>query len=286
MNSAKQKQTSFIVKIAPKFAFYTFLILGSVIMLMPLVWMISTASKSLEETLSPRFYLIPQHFQLFENIADAFQEANLLTFFKNSFIVAIIVTVGRIFFSAMAGYSFAKFTYPGRDILFRIVLSTMLIPFYVVTVPLYIVVFQLGLLDTLTALILPFMVTAFGVFLMRQFALGIPDELLDAARIDGASEWRIFLVIVLPLMKPAIAALAIFTFMSSWNDYVWPLFVVLSEAKQTLPLGLATTFKDQYQTVYNQLMAISLIALAPTYILFLFFQRQFIEGITMTGIKG
>ena len=286
MKAVQPKQHQFTTDIVERIALYTFLILGSVVMLTPLIWMVSTASKSLEETLSPRFYLIPQHFQLFRNLAAAFQEADLLTFFKNSLIVGVAVTIGRVLLCAMAGYSFAKFSYWGRDTLFRIVLSTMLIPFYVVTVPLYIVVFQLGMLDSLTALIVPFWVTAFGVFLMRQFALDIPDELLDAARIDGASEWRIFFTLVLPLMRPAIAALAIFTFMSSWNSYIWPLFVVLSESKQTLPLGLATTFKDEYQTVYNQLMAISLIALAPTYILFLFFQRQFVQGITLTGIKG
>lgn len=264
---------------------YFLLAVGSIIMVMPLVWMLSTASKPLEETLVPEFYLIPQKFSLFQNIHEAFTVVPMGLYFRNSIFVSVLVTVGRVILCAMAGYSFAKFTYPGRNQLFALVLSTMMIPFYVVVIPLYIVVYSLGWLNTLTALIIPGFVTAFGIFLMRQFMLGVPTELIDAARIDGASEPHIFWGIVLPLTKPALATLSILTFITIWDDYVWPLLVITDSELLTIPLGLSL-FRDEYVTSYNLLMAAALIGLIPTYALFLFFQRQFVEGVTLSGIKG
>lgn len=264
---------------------YLLLLLGTVIMIMPLVWMFSTASKPLEETLVPQFYLIPKKFHLFQNLYEAFTVVPMSIYFRNSIFVSVVVTVGRVLLCAMAGYSFAKFTYPGRNQLFALVLSTMMIPFYVVVIPLYIVVHSLGWLNTFTALIVPGFVTAFGIFLMRQFMLGVPGELIDAARIDGASEPYIFWRIILPLTKPALATLAIFTFITIWDDYIWPLLVITDPDLLTIPLGLSF-FRDEYVTSYNLLMAAALIGLAPTYIVFLFFQRQFVEGVTLSGIKG
>ena len=264
---------------------YAILILGSVVMLLPLVWMVSTASKPIEETIIPQFRLIPSQFLLLENLERAFQRVPMITYFRNSIIVTAAVTAGRVFLCALAGYSFAKFTYRGRDLLFMLVLSTMMIPFYVVVIPLYIVVYQLGWLNSLIALIVPGVVTAFGVFLMRQFMLGVPGELIDAARIDGASEPRTFLTIVLPLTKPALVTLAIFTFMSTWDDYVWPLLVITKPDLLTVPLGLAA-FTQEYITYYNELMAAALIGMAPTFIVFLIFQREFVEGVSLSGIKG
>lgn len=264
---------------------YVLLVVGSVVMVMPLVWMLSTASKPLEETLLPEFYLIPQKFSLFQNIHEAFTVVPMGLYFRNSIFVSVVVTVGRVILCAMAGYSFAKFTYPGRNQLFALVLSTMMIPFYVVVIPLYIVVYSLGWLNTLTALIVPGFITAFGIFLMRQFMLGVPTELIDAARIDGASEPHIFWRIVLPLTKPALATLSILTFITIWDDYVWPLLVITDSELLTIPLGLSL-FRDEYVTSYNLLMAAALIGLIPTYALFLFFQRQFVEGVTLSGIKG
>jgi multiple sugar transport system permease protein len=281
----KNMEQKSLLAIIGKIILYLFLIIMGLVMITPLIWMLSTASKTLTEVSSPQFNLIPENFQLVENIVSAFERAPIVLFFRNSFVVAITVTIGRVLLCALAGYSFAKFTYPGREFLFRIVLSTMMIPFYVVVIPLYIVVFQLGWLNSLTALIVPGLVNAFGIFLMRQFMMSIPQELLDAARIDGASEPRIFITIVLPLVRPALAALAVFTFMSSWDSYIWPLLAVTSQDLLTLPLGLSA-FKDEYVTIYNELMAVSLIALIPTFLLYAFFQRQFVEGITMSGIKG
>ena len=273
------------MRFVAKLLIYLLLALGAVIMITPLVWMISTASKPLEETLKPQFSLIPNRFQLVQNILDAFRAAPMVRFFRNSIIVAAVVTAGRVLLCAMAGYSFAKFTYPGRDKLFALVLSTMMIPFYVVVIPLYIVVFRLGWLNTLSALIVPGLVTAFGIFLMRQFMLGVPGELIDASRIDGAGELRIFWTIILPLTKPALATLAIFTFITVWDDYVWPLLVITDPELLTIPLGL-TFFQDEYVTSYNLLMAAALIGLAPTYIVFILFQRQFVQGVTLSGLKG
>lgn len=282
---SEQPEQKNVLEIVGRVILYLFLIVMCIIMLTPLVWMLSTASKSLQEVSSPQFNLLPEDFQLVQNFVSAFERAPILKYFGNSFVVAIAVTIGRVLLCALAGYSFAKFNYPGREFLFRIVLSTMMIPFYVVVIPLYIVVFQLGWLNSLTALIVPGLVNAFGIFLMRQFMLGIPQELLDAARIDGASEPRLFVTIILPLVRPALAALAVFTFMSSWDSYIWPLLAVTSQDLLTLPLGLSA-FKDEYVTIYNELMAVSLIALIPTFLLYAFFQRQFVEGITMSGIKG
>ena len=266
-------------------ALYVVLILGSVIMILPLVWMLSTASKPIEETIIPEFRLIPGQFLLLENLIKAFERVPMILYFRNSIIVTAAVTAGRVLLCALAGYSFAKFTYRGRDLLFMLVLSTMMIPFYVVVIPLYIVVYQLGWLNNLIALIVPGLVTAFGVFLLRQFMLGVPSELIDAARIDGASEPRTFLTIVLPLTKPALVTLAIFTFMSTWDDYVWPLLVITRTDLLTVPLGLAA-FTQEYITYYNELMAAALIGMAPTFIVFLIFQREFVEGVSLSGIKG
>ncbi len=266
-------------------ALYAILLLGSAIMLLPLIWMVSTASKPIEETIIPEFRLIPGEFLLPENLVKAFQRVPMILYFRNSVIVTAAVTAGRVLLCALAGYSFAKFTYRGRDLLFALVLSTMMIPFYVVVIPLYIVVYQLGWLNNLIALIVPGLVTAFGVFLLRQFMMGVPSELIDAARIDGASEPRTFVTIVLPLTKPALVTLAIFTFMSTWDDYVWPLLVITRQDLLTVPLGLAA-FTQEYITYYNELMAAALIGMAPTFLVFLIFQREFVEGVSLSGIKG
>ncbi|HIC89907.1 MAG TPA: carbohydrate ABC transporter permease, partial [Anaerolineae bacterium] len=234
-----KKRTAMMRQAISQAMLYLVLLLGSVVMLLPLIWMLSTASKPIEETIIPEFRLIPSRFLLLQNLAAAFQRISMIKFFTNSAIVSASVTVGRVFLCALAGYSFAKFTYPGRHLLFTLVLATMMIPFYVVVIPLYIVVYKLGWLNNLIALIVPGLVTAFGIFLMRQFILGIPSELIDAARIDGASELRIFLTIVLPLTKPALSTLAIFTFMSTWDAYVWPMLVITKEDLMTIPLGLA-----------------------------------------------
>lgn len=258
---------------------------GALVMILPLIWMLSTASKPVEETNLPEFYLFPSHFQLAENFVSAFQRIPLARYFFNSIFVTTCATLGELLLASMAGYSFARFNYPGKNILFLCVLATLMIPFYVVVVPLYIVVYSLGMLDTYQALILPFLVGAFGIFLMRQFMLTIPSELTDAARIDGAGEFTIYSRIVLPLCIPALVTLAIFTFLSHWDSFVWPLLIIHKRDLYTVPLGL-TYFQSEYIAYWNEQMAASLLALVPTFGMVFGFQRYYVQGVVMSGIKG
>ena len=274
-----------LLSLAKGAAFYAILGLGSVVMLAPLVWMLSTASKSLAEAISPGFRLLPGQFLLWENVRTAFTRAPMGRYYLNSSLVASTVVVGRVLLCSLAGYSFAKYSYPGRNVLFTLVLSTMMIPFFVVVIPLYIVVYSLGWLNTYPALIVPALVDGFGIFLMRQFMIGIHPEFIDAARIDGASEVRVFWRIIMPLSQPAIATLAIFTFMGSWDSYVWPLLVITKQDMMTIPLGLVV-FNTQYVTFWNELMAAALVGMSPTFLLFLVFQRQFVQGMVLSGLKG
>jgi len=259
--------------------------LGAVVMLLPLAWMLSTAAKPLAEAASPELILVPSRFVLWENVQAAFQRVPMGTYFYNSTVVSLCTVSGELFFCSLAGFSFAKYSYPGRDLLFTLVLSTMMIPFFVVVIPVYIVVYGFGWLNSYWGLIVPGLVSAFGVFLMRQWMLGIPTELLDAARIDGSSEFGIFGRIVLPLSGPALATLAILSFMGSWDSYIWPLLVVSKKSLMTVPLGL-TLFQSEWQVYWNELMAASLLFMLPTFVVFLVFQRQFVQGVTMTGLKG
>jgi ABC-type glycerol-3-phosphate transport system permease component len=283
--STRRQPVVLVLRLLGGVLLYTLLILLAGIMIMPLVWMLSTASKPLGEATSVVFHLIPKEFTLWENITVAFGRQPFALYIYNSAIVAISITVGQVLISALAGYSFAKFRFPGRDLLFMGVLSTMMVPFFVVIIPLYIVVYSLGWLDTYWALIVPGLVSAFGIFLMRQFMTSIPDELIDAARIDGSHEVRTFFQIALPLAKPALSTLAILSFMGSWDGYVWPLMVINDRSMMTLPLGL-TVFRSSYITYWNELMAMALIGVIPTFTIFFIFQRQFVEGVAITGLKG
>jgi multiple sugar transport system permease protein len=199
--------------------------------------------------------------------------------------VSVSATLGEVVMASLAGYSFARYNYPGRDVLFLVVLSTLMIPFFVVVIPLYVVVHSFGWLNTYQALILPGMVSAFGIFLMRQFILTIPNELIDAGRIDGASELLIFIRIVMPLCMPAVATLTIFTFLSHWDAFLWPLLVVSKKDMFTVPLGL-TFFQSEYIAYWNEQMAASLLALVPTFAMVFGFQRYYVQGVVMSGIKG
>lgn len=275
-----------ILRVIGMIVLYIILIFLAVVMILPLVWMLSTASKTLGEATSIEFRLIPTQFMLFENIVSAFGRQPFGRVFYNSGLVAGTITFGRVALCSLAGYSFAKFRFPGRDAIFMGVLSTMMVPFFVVIIPLYIVVYSFGWLDTYWAMIIPGLVGAYGIFLMRQFMVAsIPDELIDAARIDGAHELRIFVQIALPLAKPALSTLSILTFMSTWDGYVWPLMVINDKRMMTLPLAMAI-FRSQYLTYWNELMAVAFIGVVPTFTLFFMFQKQFVEGVAITGLKG
>lgn len=220
----------------------------------------------------------------FSSFKSLFQKHDVGRWFFNSIYIAVIVTVGILLFDSMAGYVLAKKRFPGRNLIFWIIISTMMIPGQVTLVPLFIMVGDLNLMDTHWALILPDLAMVFGVFLMRQFMYSIPDELLEAAKMDGASEWRTFWTVVLPLAKPGLAALGIFTFMNVWNSFLWPIIVLNSAKLYTLPVGLKT-LQDANLASFKLLMSGAAVAAIPMIIVFILFQRYFVKGLTIGGVK-
>ena len=265
-------------------ALYVGLTLGAALMLLPFAYMISTSLKTTREVFTTPVQWIPNALQ-FENYSTTWREHPLGHYFRNSLVVGACVTGLNLITCSLAGYSFAKFHYRGRDILFGVVLATLMIPLASMIIPLFMVVKSLGWIDSYLGLILPAGTSAFGIFLMRQQMLTIPDDLLDAARMDGASEPRIFAGIVLPLSKTALSSLAIFIFMWNWDSFLWPLLVTTNEQYRTLPIGIAL-FESSYGTNYPQLMAVAFLAMLPVLVVFLVLQRNFIEALTMSGVKG
>ena len=221
------------------------------------------------------------------NYLDAWQAVPFGRFFANSLFVAVATTVAVIVTSSMAGYSFARLRYPGRDLIFLAYLGTIMIPFPVLIIPLFILMRQIGLVDTLPGLILPAAFTAWGTFLMRQFMLSIPREIEEAARMDGASFWRIYAQIIMPLSRPVVATLGIFTFLASWNEFLWPLIMISSVESKTLPLGL-TMFQAQIpiKTPWQLVMAAATFSVLPVLIVFILGQKYYVRGIATTGLKG
>jgi ABC-type glycerol-3-phosphate transport system permease component len=268
-----------------QFLIYLAAIAGLLIFFVPVYYMVSTSVKDESEVFALPIHWIPHEFQP-ENYLEAFAVAPFGRYFVNSGIVALAVVASTLLFSALAGYGFAKFTFPGRNIAFLFVLSTMMVPFQVLLIPLYLVVYLFGWTNSYAGLIIPGALSAFGVFLMRQFCVTLPDELLDAARIDGAGEITIFWRVVLPLLKPALASLAIITFLNSWNNFLWPLIVVNKSALFTLPVGM-TAFQQPLRAPYwTYIMAVSTVATLPVVLVFVLLQRYFIQGVVLSGMKG
>ncbi len=263
---------------------YAILLFFTVIALVPFVWMISSSLKTSADVFSIPMKWIPETFH-WENYLAIWERVPLLTYFKNTALVAIIVTLMQILTSSFAAYAFAKMTFRGRDLLFMLYIGTIAVPWQVYMVPQFIMMRSIGLYDTIWALVVLQSFSAFGVFLMRQFYLGIPNELSEAARIDGLSEYGIWGRIVLPLAKPAIATLAIFTFVNTWNDYMGPMIYLTTDLNKTIQVGLRR-FIQAFSADYHLIMAASLCSLLPVTIVFLFLQRYFIEGIATTGLKG
>jgi len=262
---------------------YLLLVAGAVLMVAPLVWMALASFKTLPEILRVPPTLLPESLHL-DNYRTVLGDTAFVRYFLNSVLVAGITVASVLITSSMAGYAFAKFEFPGRRVLFVLVLATLMIPFQVRVIPLYVLASDLGLLDSYAGLVLPGLVDAFGIFLMRQYLQSIPSELIDAARVDGASELTIFVRIVLPLAKPALAALAIFSLVASWESFLWPLLVLSSPDKYTLPLGLAQ-FSGRFVTRVDLQMAASALTILPMLIVFLIMQRRFIEGMATAGMK-
>ncbi|WP_119071323.1 carbohydrate ABC transporter permease [Aggregatilinea lenta] len=253
----------------------------------PVIFMMITSFKPETEVFATPVRIFPRDFQGIAQYQRAADLVPLGRFFFNSTLMAVIDVVFTVFFSALAGYGFAKFRFFGRRLMFVFILSTMMIPFQILLVPLYAQIKNFGWENSYYGLIIPGILNPFGVFLMRQFCLSLPDELMDAARIDGASELGIFWRIVFPLLKPASASLAIIIFLWSWNNFLWPLVVVQSPEYTTLPVGL-TFFAQafQRQPMWAAAMAVSTLATLPVALLFIFFQRYFTEGMVLSGMKG
>jgi len=263
---------------------YLLLFLGILILVGPFVWMVLGSFKTTGELRQVPPTWFPEAPTL-ANYEDLFSRLNFLGYFFNSTVVALAVTVGNIVFCSMLGYALAKLEFPGKRILFVVVLGTLMVPSVVTFMPLFVLTANLGLVNTHAGLILPFLVGAFGVFLMRQFIAGLPDELLDAARVDGAGEHYIFWRIILPLCGPALATLGILTFLGSWNSFLWPLVVATSDTMYTLPVAIALFATGQQETNIALLMAGSVVVIVPVLIVFIALQRYFTQGIAMTGIK-
>ena len=263
---------------------YVVLTVGLVAVVTPFVWMALGSFKSEGELRRSPPTWWPQTGS-WDNYTQLFSQFGFGKYFFNSTVVAVTVTIGNLLFCSMLGYALAMLEFKGKRALFVLVMVTLLIPGVVTFVPLFVLVANAGLVDTLPALILPFLVSPFGVFLMRQFIIGLPRELLDAGRVDGAGELKIFARIFLPLCGPALATLGILTFLGSWNNFLWPLVVAQTEDKYTLPVALALYSTGQNSTRYGLLLAGATVVLLPILIIFLIFQRRFIEGIATTGIK-
>jgi multiple sugar transport system permease protein len=256
------------------------------LMLFPIYWALITSFKPPYELVTDPPIFWPRDFSAIENYRQVFKDIPMARYFFNSLHVAAISTVSVLLTSSLAGYVFEKFRFPGRELFFMGIIAVMMVPGPVRLIPLYLIFSNLHLLDTLPALYVGALMTPYGVFLMRQFMTSIPSELVDAARIDGSSELGIYVNIVLPLCKPALSALGIFRFMTAWNDYLWPLIVINTNTKRTLPLGIAT-YRNQFGMLeWNKIMASAMIAMIPVLVAFLIGQRNFIGGITLTGLKG
>lgn len=256
---------------------------GALVMFLPFFWMGMTAFKPQPEILTLPIKWIPSQIT-FQHFKSAFGHVPIFLYLFNSLYVAGVCTASSVFFSAMTGYGFAKFRSKGGEIIFLIILSGLMVPMVVRIIPLYLLCIQLHIDDTYLGIMLPNLVSIYGIFLMRQYILSIPTGLFDAARIDGASEPRIFFTILLPLIKPAIAALAIFKFLFTWNAFLWPLIVTSSLEKRVITVGLAL-FSGFYIQRYGEMMVVALISVLPILVVFLTLQRRFIKGIALTGIK-
>jgi len=256
----------------------------ALIFVLPLVQMVLTSFMSSAEINQFPPKLIPTSFHL-EGYRHLFSETKALRWFLNTVIVSGIAVVAHLVLCSMAGYGFARLKFAGRGLAFVLILATVMIPIQLLMIPTYLMFARIGIVDTLAAAFVPWLASAFGIFLMRQFFLGLPIELEEAALIDGCGRWRTFRSIVLPLAKPALTTLAIITLLWSWNDLLWPLVAISDDTKFTLQVGLAN-FQGMRRTEWSQLMAGNVLATMPLILAFLFAQKKFIATMTFTGIKG
>jgi multiple sugar transport system permease protein len=267
-----------------KIVLYLLLLIGAAIALLPMVWMVSASLMPSGEAST-----FPPHFLpstvTFEHYVSLFTRLSIGRYLFNSALIAIIVTTTSLLINGMAGYAFAKLRFRGRDRLFKPLSGGLVLPVQVAMLPLFLLLKNMGLINTYWGVIIPGMSSIFGIFLVRQYALSIPDEMLDAARVDGASEFRIFWSIVVPGIVPILATLAIWTFLATWNDFMWPLIVLSDESHYTLPVALANLAGEHVQDT-ELMMAGSVITIIPVMLVFLFLQRYYIQGVMAGSVKG
>ena len=259
------------------------LIAGAVIMVFPIYWMFATSVRPHAEIFEAVARLLPSSLS-WNNFRTVLTRYSVLTWVDNSVIIAVLAVALTVFINLLCGYTFAKFRFPGRNILFFAILGALMVPIQVILVPEFLIVSWLGLLNTHLGVILPRAAEAFGIFMVRQFMVSIPDELIEAARLDGAGEFAIFFRIVLPLSKPIIAVLIIFTFMWRWNDFAWPLVALTNQDMFTVPLGL-NLLRGEVNPDWGNVMALALLSLLPMLAIFLAFQRHLVQGIASTGLR-
>ncbi|MCD6120941.1 MAG: carbohydrate ABC transporter permease [Spirochaetales bacterium] len=266
---------------------YIIVIIISFIFIFPFLWMLLSSLKFNKDVLALpiRFFPPSWNWKSYYNVFFEFPGFDFLRYILNSFIVTFFAVLLCLFFSATSGYGFAKYKFKGNSFLFTVILSTIMISFGVIAVPLFILVRKMGMQNSYPGLIIPESLTAFGVFMMRQFFYSIPDDVIESARIDGANEYMIFSKISIPIAKTALLALVIFHAQWVWNLLLWPLIVISTPEMRTLPQGIAL-FKGGYNTPYPEQLAVSVIACIPMLILYMFLSKYFVQGITMTGLKG
>jgi len=267
----------------PRIVGYALVVAGAVVMLIPILWMVSTSLKPLDEVFALPVQWWPTE-PRWENYSNAWNRFPFGRYALNSGIVSLSVTVLNVVLSGFAGFALAKHRFFGRQVLFLVMLATLMLPIEALMIPTFLIVKELDWLNTYQGLIIPAAADAFGVFLMRQTMLHVPDALIEAARIDGASEVRIYFRIIMPLLWPATVTLAIFVWRETWDAFVWPLLIVSQDHLRTVPLGLQR-FQEENLTTYNEAMAMSCVAMLPLAVLFFVFQRAFMQGIAGTGIK-
>ncbi|GAB4443359.1 MAG: carbohydrate ABC transporter permease [Anaerolineae bacterium] len=264
--------------------YYAVALLLAVVFAGPFVWMVSSSLKPANEIFSNPPILVSENFSL-DNFESVFEQAPFERYMLNSFIVATSVTVAALLLHSMAGYALARLEFPGRRVLFMLIISTLMIPFYTILIPLALLVRELGWINTYWALIIPAIPHAFGIFWFRQFFLGLPSELEDAARIDGASRIGVFFRIALPMARPVAAAMAVFFFLANWDAFLWPLIATTRQEMRVVQVGIQS-FTGEHGNAWEEIMAASVIAILPTLILFFALQRFIVDSVKMSGLKG
>lgn len=273
---------SFWARSAGSLVAYALLLLGGIVMFFPFLWMLLSSFKDLREIFA--FTLLPDQWT-FTNYRQVLLGTAFPRWFLNSLIVAGLTTASVLFFCSLVGYTLTRLRFPGREAVFVMILSTLMIPTEMLVIPWFVMSSQFGWVNSYWGLLFPGLIPAFGVFLMRQFFTTLPRDLFDAGRVDGVSEFGLFWRIGLPLVRPGLAALGIFTFIGNWNAFLWPLIIARSPGMRTVPVGMAF-FSSEAGTEWNLIMSASALAIVPVLLVFFIFQKQIIEGVVLTGTKG